>query len=238
MAKDPKGTLQALASYGYKQIETFEGAQGMFWGMKPIDFKLFVNELGMEIVAGHCDVFKDFHQKVIEACAAGLQYLICPWLGPQDDLSGFKKAAGDFNQCGKICQDAGIGFAYHNHDYSFMPINGTIPMDLLMNETNPDWVSFEMDIYWVIIALHDPIKWLEKYPGRWPLVHLKDKMGIATDDKFISTVLGKGVIDYQLMLPQLKKRQVKYLMVEQERFDLADPMTAAKLNAAYMQSIC
>ncbi|HEX6847382.1 MAG TPA: sugar phosphate isomerase/epimerase, partial [Chitinophagaceae bacterium] len=82
MGKDAKGTLKQLASYGYKQIESFEGAKGMFWGMSNAEFKSYMDELGMKIIASHCDIDKDFEKKAADAAAIGMKYLICPWKGP------------------------------------------------------------------------------------------------------------------------------------------------------------
>ena len=83
LPNDPKGVLTQVASFGYKQIESYEGAQGMFWGMTNTEFKKFMDDLGMKIVSSHVDINKDFDRKVAEAAAIGMNYLICPWLGPQ-----------------------------------------------------------------------------------------------------------------------------------------------------------
>src|SRR5215204_6789933 len=129
--KDPKGVLKQLSSYGYNQIESFEGAKGMFWGMTNTEFKSYMDELGMKIIASHCDINKDFEKKAADAAAIGMKYLICPWKGPQEDLDAFKKFAEEFNQKGEICKKNGIRFAYHNHDYSFVTMNGEMGQDLM-----------------------------------------------------------------------------------------------------------
>ena len=124
LAKDPKGVLKQLSSYGYKQIESFEGSKGMFWGMSNTEFKAEMDNLGMKIISSHCDINKDFEKKAADAAAIGMKYLICPYKGPQKDLDAFKKFADEFNQKGEICKKNGIRFAYHNHDYSFATMNG------------------------------------------------------------------------------------------------------------------
>src|SRR5689334_14391287 len=101
LAKDPKGVLTQVASFGYKQIESFEGGQGIFWGMKNTEFKKLMDDLGMKIVASHCDINKDFERKAAEAAEIGMSYLICPYLGPQKSIDDFKKYADTFNQRGE-----------------------------------------------------------------------------------------------------------------------------------------
>ncbi|HUM67194.1 MAG TPA: twin-arginine translocation signal domain-containing protein [Chitinophagaceae bacterium] len=103
LPKDPKGVLKQVASFGYKQIESFEGKDGMFWGMSNTDFKKYMDDLGMVIVSSHCDINKDFEKKAADAAAIGMKYLICPWLGPQKKIDDFKKAADEFNKRGEIC---------------------------------------------------------------------------------------------------------------------------------------
>ena len=134
MPKDPKGVLKQVASFGYKQIEGYEGAKGMFWGMSNKEFKAYMDELGMTIVASHCDITKDFEKKAAEAAEIGMKYLICAWKGPQKSIDDFKKFADEFNQKGEICKKNGLRFAYHNHDYSFVNFNGEMGQDIMMKK--------------------------------------------------------------------------------------------------------
>ncbi|MCU0357306.1 MAG: sugar phosphate isomerase/epimerase [Cyclobacteriaceae bacterium] len=237
MVTDPTGTLKKLASFGYTQIETFEGEKGICWGMKPLVFKEFLNDLGLDLVAAHCPIDQHFDKKVEEAVLLGLDYLVCPWLGPQETADQYRKAAEQFNVCGEKCFQAGLFFAYHNHDYSFIPVDGKIPQKLFLEITNPEWVFFEMDIYWVELAGEDPVKWLTGYPGRWPIVHLKDKANDSSGNRFISTELGKGTIDYPGLIKACQRQAVHYYMVEQERFAGTTPLLAARANAEYMRAL-
>src|SRR6186713_636124 len=164
LAKNPKEVLKQLASYGYTQIESFEGKSGMFWGMTNTEFKTYMDQLGMKIISSHCDINKDFEKKAAEAAAIGMKYLICPYKGPQEDLDAFRKFAEEFNQKGEICKKNGIRFAYHNHDYSFANMNGEMGQDVLMKNTDPGLVDFELDMYWVVAAGQDIETWLKKYP--------------------------------------------------------------------------
>jgi len=236
MAKDAKGVLKQLASFGYKQIESFEGPQGIFWGMSHTDFKKYMDDLGMKIISTHCDITKDFEKKAEQAAAIGMKYLICPWKGPQKSLDTFKQFAEEFNQKGEICKKNGIRFAYHNHDYSFAMMDGQYPQDVMMKNTDPSLVDFEMDMYWVITGGQDIETWLKKYNNRFRLCHVKDRLK-NTKDQQASCVLGTGEIDYPKIVKIAKKYGVNYFIVEQERWDGTTPMKAAEADAAYMKTL-
>jgi sugar phosphate isomerase/epimerase len=236
LAKDPKDVLKQLASFGYTQIESFEGSKGMFWGMTPADFKKYMDDLGMKIISSHCNIEKDFEQKAADAASIGMKYLICPYKGPQKSIDGFKKIAEEFNQKGDICKKNGIRFAYHNHDYSFVPIDGQVPQDVMLANTNADTVDFEMDIYWVVTAGADPVAYMKKYKDRFRLGHVKDRIKNTTQ-KDASCTLGEGSIDYPSILKQAKANGMEYFIVEQERYDNTTEMDSAKADAKYMSMV-
>jgi len=238
LAKDPKGVLKQLSSYGYKQIESFEGAKGMFWGMSNTEFKAEMDNLGMKIIASHCDINKDFEKKAADAAAIGMKYLICPYKGPQKDIDAFKKFADEFNQKGEVCKKNGIRFAYHNHDYSFVTMNGEMGQDVMMKNTDASLVDFELDMYWVVAAGQDIETWLKKYPKRFRLCHVKDrKKGAPLTDKDESVVVGTGSINYPKILKTAKKYGMEYYIVEQEKWEGTTPMQAAQADAVYMKAL-
>jgi sugar phosphate isomerase/epimerase len=238
LAKDPKGVLSQLASYGYKQIESFEGSTGMFWGMTNKEFKAHMDKVGSKIISSHCDITKDFEKKAAEASEIGMKYLICPWKGPQKDIDAFKKFADEFNQKGEICKKNGIRFAYHNHDYSFVNMNGEMGQDVMMKNTDPNLVDFELDMYWVVAGGQDIEAWLNNYPKRFRLCHVKDrKKGATATEKDASVVVGTGSIDYPKILKTAKKQGMEYYIVEQEKWEGTTPMQAAQADAAYMKNL-
>ncbi|MEZ4959113.1 MAG: sugar phosphate isomerase/epimerase [Saprospiraceae bacterium] len=235
---DPKGTIKQLADFGYKQVESYEGDQGIFWGMGHTGFKQYLDGLGMTCVSSHCDIKKDFEQKAAQAAEIGMKYLICPWVGPQKSLDDFKKIAEDFNAKGDICKANGIRFAYHNHWYSFEELEGQLPQDVLMANTNPDTVDFEMDIYWVVTPGADPVAWLQKYPNRWRLCHVKDrKKGAQKEDHEASCDLGTGQIDFAKILKVAKEIGMQYYIVEQEKYENSTPMQSARADAEYLKKL-
>lgn len=192
----------------------------------------------MQIVSSHTNIDKDFEQKAAEAAAIGVKYLICPYLGGQKSLDAFKKAAQKFNERGATCKKNGIGFAYHNHEYSFMTLEGQFPQDILMKETDANLVSYEMDIYWVITAGQDPIEWIRKYPNRFKLFHIKDRLKNAPKtEMFASTTVGTGSINFPPIIEQANKEGQKFYIVEQERYDGTTPLKAAQAGAAFIQSL-
>ena len=238
LAKDPKAVLKQLSSYGYKQIESFEGSKGMFWGMSNTEFKAEMDKLGMKIISSHCDINKDFEKKAADAAAIGMKYLICPYKGPQKDIDAFKKFADEFNQKGEICKKNGIRFAYHNHDYSFVTMSGEMGQDVMMKNTDSSLVDFELDMYWVVAAGQDIETWLKKYPKRFRLCHVKDrKKDAPLTEKDASVVVGTGSINYPKILKTAKKYGMEYYIVEQEKWEGTTPMQAAQADAVYMKTL-
>ena len=235
---DPKGVLQEVAGMGYPQIEGYEGKEGMFWGMGHKPFKAYMDQLGMKMIASHCSIKENFAEKAAQAAEIGMEYLICPWVGPQESLDDFKKIADEFNECGKICQENGIRFAYHNHDYSFKAIDGVMPQDLMMENTDPATVDYELDLYWVVTGGADPIAWLKKYPNRFRLCHVKDRLkGAKAGDGDASCVLGTGSINYPEILKVASDNGMQHYILEQERYDNSTPLESAKAGAEYLKNL-
>jgi sugar phosphate isomerase/epimerase len=238
LPKDPKGILKQVADMGYKQLEGYEGPKGLWWGMKPAEFKSYLDSLGLTMVSSHCDYKKDLDRKAEEAKQVGLKWLMCPWYGPQKKLDDFKKAAETFNKSGDICKKHGIRFGYHNHGYSFEKLEDQFPQDVLMQETNPETVDFEMDIYWVTVPEQDPETWLKKYPNRWKLVHVKDRDKSAPKGEGDWSVdLGTGKLDFKKILRTAKDSGVEYFIVEQEKYTNSTPIKSAQVDADYMKNL-
>lgn len=235
---DSEGVLEQLAHFGYSQIESYEGPQGMFWGKSPQAFAAFVRDLGMDLVASHCSIEDGFEQKAENAAAAGMRYLICPLIGPQPTLDDYRRYADTFNRCGEICRRNGLRFAYHNHHYTFFDVENAKPQNILMQATDPELVDFELDIFWLVAAGEDPLNWIRKYPGRFPLSHVKDRLAGAAMTSFsASTTLGRGFIDYPTILPVAYENGMRYFMVEQESYEGTTPLESSEDNAEYMRQL-
>lgn len=235
--KDPKAVLKELAGYGYQQIEGYDGPKGMFWDMGHLEYKKYLDDLGLTMVSSHCDIKNDFEVKAAQAAEIGMKYLVCPWIGPQKSVEDWKGVTDLFNECGKICQKNGIRFAYHNHAYSFKAFTGMIPHDFIMDNTDPELVDHEMDIYWVVTGGADPIEYLKKYPNRFRLCHIKDRMKNVPEEQMASCDLGTGMIDFPKILKVAADNGMQYYIVEQERYDNSTPMDSVKVGAEYMKKL-
>lgn len=237
MLKSPFEVLVKLAEYGYKTLESFESDLGIYWGMSNMEFKREVENVGMKLIASHVDINVNFEAKVDEAAKAGVQHLICPSIDGGNTLDYYRAFADKFNECGEICQKAGIRFGYHNHGYSFKPIDGIYPQDIIMENTDAKLVDFEIDLYWVLTAGEDPIRWLQKYPNRFTHCHLKDRENLPLDQEDASIDLGKGILNIPEVLKVAENNGLKHIIIEQERYPIAEPLEATRANANYLKGI-
>lgn len=222
-AKDVPGTLARVQQYGFKNVELAGTYQ-----LEPKAFRKLLKDHGLKAIAGHFpyERFRDQPDAVAaEAKALGLQYAGIAWIPHEGafDEKTCRDAIAVFNRAGEALARQGIKFFYHQHGYEFQPHGQGTLMDLMMAETNPKNVTFEMDIFWVQFPGQDPAKWLAKYPGRWELVHLKDmKKGLATGDLSGHTdvsndvAIGTGQMDMPAILKAAKAAKVKWYFIEDE----------------------
>jgi sugar phosphate isomerase/epimerase len=238
MAQDVRGTIEKIASYGYHQIEGYDGGKGIFWGMGHKEFKKLTDDVGLEFVSSHANVSKGLDEMAAQAGEIGMKYLISPYVGAQKTMDDWKRIADEFNRIGQTCKENGVRFAYHNHGYTFEELEGQMPQDYLLENTDPDLVDFEMDIFWVVTPGADPKAYFEKYPGRFKLCHVKDRMKTADPaEANASTTLGTGTIDFSSILKVGKENGLEYFFAEQERYDGTTPLESAEANAEYLRNL-
>jgi len=215
-------TLEKVKGYGLKIVE-LAGT----YNLPPEKFKQMLDANGLKPISGHFpfERYRDDVEAVArEAKALGLEYAGCAWIAHQDefDEKECREAIAVFNRAGEALAKHGLKFFYHCHGYEFRPHGDGVFMDLLMKETNPKFVRYEMDVFWVMHPGQDPVKWLEKYPDRWELMHVKDmKKGVKGDfsgksDVANDVVLGTGQMDWPAILKAAKKAGVKYYFIEDE----------------------
>ena len=221
-AKDVPGTMDQVQKFGIKYVE-LAGT----YGLTPEKFKEQLDARGLKAISGHFsyEQCRDHIEDVArDAKVLGLQYVGCAWIPHKDpfDEKTCREAAAVFNRAGEALAKHGLKFFYHTHGYEFLPYgNGTL-FDLLMAETKPEFVRFQMDIFWVVNPGQDPVKLLEKYGKRFELMHLKDmKKGTPHDTTGHSDVtndvtFGTGMIDLPAVLRAAKKNGVKWYFVEDE----------------------
>jgi sugar phosphate isomerase/epimerase len=221
-AKDVPGTLAKVREMGFREVE-----MGGTYGLTPQQFRAELDKAGLRAVSmgASFDSLRDNIEKVIsDAKTFGVRYVMCAWIAHQPPFSeeAARQAIRVFNRAGEKLKAAGITFAYHIHGYEFHPYgNGTL-FDLLATELKPEFVSFELDVFWAFHGGQDPVALMRKYPKRFTLIHLKDMRkgekgnltGNAPDDW--SVALGAGQIDFPAVLREARKVGVKWYFVEEE----------------------
>jgi len=217
MAKEPKETLKKVSTIGFTEVETFGFNNGKFFGMTPMEFKNYLQELNITTPSGHYmpDQIKTDWNKTVDAAAeAGQKYMMCAYILPNErTLDDYKKFIDMFNQAGETCKKAGIQFGYHNHDFEFLNVEGQIPYDMILKGTDPKLVQMELDLYWTAFAGQDAVTLFKNNPGRFPAVHMKDMAKTKTRE---FAEVGMGSIDFQRILNAGKVAGIKHLFVEQD----------------------
>ncbi len=214
--KDLVGTLKKVAGIGYKNLELAGYNNGKFYGKTPKEFKKITSDLGMKVLSSHSGVSEKRIDELIDSgLELGLEYIVMPSMGPNkhDTIDDFKKIADLFNSFGEKIKKAGLKFGYHNHSFEFKEIDGQIPYDILLKNTDKDLVGFEMDLFWIKKGGHEPLEYFKKYPGRFKLWHVKD-MDSATG-KF--TEVGSGSIDFKTIFENSGLSGMEYYFVELDK---------------------
>ena len=233
MQSNPLKTLEEIASLGIKKIESARSQKGHYYGLKPREMQTACSSLGMQLVSGHVLLDAAFDRTLEEAMEAQQAFLICSSLPTKGQtVDNYKRVAEAFNKAGEKCRAAGIRFGYHNHEYEFESENGIVLFDVIMDETDPYLVNMELDLGWVIIAKKNPLDYFKKYPGRFPLWHLKD-MDIV---KKQSTEFGKGGLDIPEMLAHQKDSGVEHIFIEQEEYS-STPFESIQYNMQFMKTL-
>ena len=246
MAKDPVSTLKQVKALGYQDTEIFgyDGAKGTYYGMKAADFKKLLNDLQLTATSGHYDFSSYFNQPMdkllgyLDQCIEGAKvidakYITWPWLAPDYHTpDNFKLLADKLNQMGERVQSAGLGFAYHNHDFEFAPHNGVKGYDIILSETDPQLVKLQMDMYWVVRSSNStPAELIAANPGRYVMWHIKDMDKVTQD----YSELGNGSIDYIKMLSTIDTDALEYYYLEQGGNFATNSMQSIADSAAYFK---
>jgi sugar phosphate isomerase/epimerase len=226
MKDDFDGTIAKVAKIGYKEVE-FAG----YFGHTGEQVRAVCAKNGLSPVSTHVqyDELDDKFPSVIETSKViGLKYIVCPWIPEELRKSPdiWKQASEKFNRCGALSKKAGMQFAYHNHWFEFLPVDGKLPYDLLLKECDANLVKMEMDLCWITAAGGDPLKYFNQYPGRFPLVHVKDLKkkpavsqggGQNFGDTVDLTSVGSGIIDWKKIFAQSEKAGIKHYIVEHDK---------------------
>jgi sugar phosphate isomerase/epimerase len=216
-------TLEQVRGFGIEYVE-LAGT----YNLSPEEFKGQLAAHGLKPISGHFpfERYRDDPEGVArEAKALGLQYAGCAWIPHTDpfDEKTCRQAAAVFNRAGEALAQQGLKFFYHTHGYEFQPHgNGTL-FDLLMAETNPKFVRYEMDVFWIVHPGQDPVKLLQKFGKRFELMHVKDMRkgtptGLLTGHSDVTNdvALGTGIMDWPGILKAARKAGVKWYFIEDE----------------------
>ncbi|MEO6916812.1 MAG: sugar phosphate isomerase/epimerase [Chitinophagaceae bacterium] len=217
----PEKTLDTIKMMGFTEIEGDPGK------LTPQQFRKMCNDRGITIpsTGGTYEQLVNSPDSVVYlAKALGASFVMCAWIphGATFTIENAKKAVDDFNKAGKYLKENGLTLCYHTHGYEFYPYEDGTLMDYIIKNTNPDYVSFEMDILWVQFGGGDPVSLLKKYGNRWKLMHLKDLRkgtqknlsgGTSQDN---DVVLGTGEIDIPNVLREAKRVGIKHYFIEDE----------------------
>jgi sugar phosphate isomerase/epimerase len=221
--KGVEPTLDLVQKWGFKYVEV-----AGTYGLEPAAFKSELEKRGLVAIGSHFgyDQLRDDIDGVMQqAKALGLKYVGCAWIGHQQpfDEKQCRAAAEVFNKAGQAAAKHGMKFFYHNHGYEFYPHGDGTLFDLLLAETDPKYVFFQMDVLWTVFPGQDPAALLKKYPDRWLLMHLKDlKKGVPTGslaghtDLTNDVTLGTGQVDWPALLAAAQEIGLKYYFIEDE----------------------
>jgi sugar phosphate isomerase/epimerase len=242
LEKDFDGTLRKVAEIGYKEVEPYS-----FLNRKAAQIRQTLSGLGLSCPAGHYglpQLKSGLKECIGYAKELGLSYMVCSFLQPAErkSLDDYRQVAEVFNRVGEQCQKAGIQFGYHNHNFEFTKFDGVEAFDELLRKTDPKLVNIELDCYWATRAGKDPVAFFRQYPGRFPILHVKDmKPGQAptTDPRAGSnafTEVGRGSIDWKRIFSAAREGGVKHYFVEQDKCERA-PLESAKVSFEYLRNL-
>ncbi len=246
MERDVIGSLKTVASLGYEDLEIYgyDGDAGTYYGYKTSDFKKILDDHQLTVSSGHYN-FSDYFkkpwselQRYLEQCIEGAHaldtdYITWPWLAPEyRNLENFKLLSEKLNLMGEQVKAAGLGFAYHNHDFEFTEHNGQNGYGIILEETDPTLVKLQMDLYWVMHSSKlSPAEWIAKQPGRYVMWHIKDMDKVTRD----YTELGNGSIDYIEMLSNINTDDLQYYYLEQGGNFAKNSIQSITDSAAYFE---
>jgi sugar phosphate isomerase/epimerase len=247
---DFDGTIAKVAATGYKEVEFAED----YGGHSPKDLRALLDKDGLVSPSAHIryDLIEKKWPETLDAGhVIGYQYIVCPWIDEkQRNADGWKRVVELFNKAGEASQKAGIQLCYHNHSFEFSPVeglDGKSAYEYLLTETDPKFVKMEMDLCWISVAGKDPVSYFDKYPGRFPMVHVKDYVndpnatssyaGATGSVVFKGRLadVGKGTIDFKRIFAESEKGGIKHYFVEND--DAKKPFEDIKISYDYLSAL-
>lgn len=232
MAEDFIGTIEQVAAIGYNEVE-FAG----YYDHTAEQIRELLDRVGLTAPAAHFgpDVVRDnLPQLIADAKVIGHQYIVIPYL-PEEmrTTEGYRQLIGLLNDAGARCRDEGLRIAYHNHDFEFEEVDGNLPFDMILDETDPELVDIEIDLFWIVKAGHDPHHYFERNPGRFALCHVKDMADQVGEQNMVP--VGEGDIDFPEIFRASDQAGLKHYFVEHDRPD--DSLASIRTSYEHLSAL-
>lgn len=216
--------LKNLADMGYTSVEAANYNDGKFYGRTPQEFKQMVEKSGMTVLSSHttrglsdeelasgnlAEALKWWDKCIADHKAAGMTYIVTPYLSVPKTLKDLQTYCDYYNEVGKRCKAAGLKYGYHNHAHEFQKVEDKeLMLDYMLQHTNPEYVFFQMDVYWVVRGQNSPVDYFNKYPGRFTVLHIKDHREIGQS----------GMVGYDAIFNNTDKAGVHHIVAEIEKY--------------------
>jgi len=239
-SQDYKPVLKQLADMGYTSVEAASYADGKLYGQSPEQFRKDVEAAGMKVLSTHCTLnlsdeelaagdfskaLKWWDQCIAAHKAAGAEYIVVPSMRKITTLGELATYCRYFNEVGARCAAAGMKFGYHNHSREFEKIEDRVMLDYMIENTDPDKVLFEMDVYWAVMGKASPVDYFKKYPGRFKLLHIKDRREIGQS----------GMVGFDAIFANAGTAGVENIIVEIEGSSYNDIVRSVRECIEYLR---
>lgn len=232
--------LARLAGMGYTCVEAANYGNGKLYGMDPEAYKACVEKAGLKSLSTHvsrglseeelkADAASEETMKWWDECiaahkAAGVEYIVNPWQPVPETLKDLQVWCDYHNAVGKKCAEVGLKFGYHNHSHEFQKVEDKVMLDYMIENTDPQYVFFELDVYWAVMGKASPVAYFKKYPNRFKLLHIKDHKEIGQS----------GMVGFDAIFKNTEVAGVEHIIVEAEAYECEDMMDGVKMCADYL----
>ena len=233
MSADAAQALRQISEMGYSTAETASYGDGKFYGRTPAEFRKMAEDLGIAVTGAH--IARELDKNDMQGCmdwwkqacdaqaAVGGKTIVMPYFPVGSTLADLQDYCDYFNRVGEIANAAGLRFGYHNHSHEFNKIEGQVIEDYMIENTDPDKVFFELDVYWAVMGKASPVDYFHKYPGRFKMLHIKDRREIGQS----------GMVGFDAIFENAKTAGVENIIVEVEQYSY-DVEKSVKLSLDYL----
>ena len=238
-AANHEEAFKALAEMGYTSVEAASYNDGKLYGVDPEQYKADLEAAGLKSLSSHIghnlspeelasgnfeESMKWWDQAIAAHKAAGCKYIVTPSFRIPETLEGLKTYCDYFNEIGKKCTENGILYGYHNHSHEFNKIEDKVIYDFMLENTDPKYVFFEMDVYWACMGRAYPVEYFRKYPGRFTMLHIKDHLELGES----------GMVGFDAIFNNADVAGMKDFIVELEGYTNGDWKESIKMCADYL----